>query len=112
MSGDSAIPALIWCPFPDEESALASANILLDEGLVACANLLPGMTSIFVWNGRKDSAREHGLLLKTNAGLLDAATARLADIHPYDEPAVLGWRCDAAATGTVAWLAATGLHQA
>lgn len=105
MSGDSQTPALVWCPFPDEQSALFAIDALLDEGLAACGNLLPGMTSVFVWNGARDTAREFGLLVKTNAALLDRAVARLAELHPYDEPAVLGWRCDAAPPGTVSWLA-------
>ena len=96
--------ALIWCPFPDETAALTAIQALLDEKLIACGNVLPGMTSVFEWNGERDTAREAGVLLKTNTDLLDAAVARLAEIHPYDEPAVLGWRCDAAAPGTLAWL--------
>ncbi|WP_067732205.1 divalent-cation tolerance protein CutA [Novosphingobium naphthalenivorans] len=97
--------ALIWCPFPDEDAALAAIHALLDEGLIACGNVLPGMTSVFVWNGEKDTARETGALLKTHADLLDRAVLRLADLHPYDEPAVLGWHCDTAPPGTLAWLA-------
>lgn len=105
---DASIAALIWSPFPDRDSALAAIDALLDEGLAACGNLLPGMTSVFVWNGEKDTAQELGLLVKTNAALLDAAVARLAELHPYDEPAVLGWRCDAGAPGTLAWLTGIG----
>lgn len=101
-------PALVWCPFPDEETALAAIHVLLDEKLIACGNVLPGMTSIFVWQGEKDTARETGALLKTNADLLDRAVARLAELHPYDAPAVLGWHCDADAPGTLAWLATIG----
>ena len=97
--------ALIWCPFPDEEAALSAIHMLLDEKLIACGNVLPGMTSVFVWSGAKGTAHEVGTLLKTNADLLDRAIARLVELHPYDEPAVLGWRCDAGAPGTLAWLA-------
>ncbi|TCM18638.1 periplasmic divalent cation tolerance protein [Novosphingobium sp. PhB165] len=104
----TSIPALIWSPFPDEESALYAIETLLDERLAACGNLLPGVTSVFVWNDEKGTAREFGLLVKTNAALLDAAVARLAELHPYEEPAVLGWRCDAGAPGTIAWLAGIG----
>jgi periplasmic divalent cation tolerance protein len=99
-------PALIWCPFPDSASAEAAADALLDEGLIACANLLPGMRSRFLWQGQRGAAEEVGALLKTNAALLRAAIARLASLHPYDEPAILGWLCDAAAPATAAWLAA------
>lgn len=107
-AGSRDTAALIWCPFPDPDSAAACANALLDEELIACANLIPGMISLFAWNGERDEARETGVVLKTNAARLDRAIARLAALHPYDEPAIVGWCCDAAAPGTIAWLGALG----
>ena len=100
--------ALIWCPFPDEDSAARVAAALLDEKLVACANLLGRARSIYQWNGERGEAVEIPVLFKTDARLLDAAVARVAALHPYDTPAVLGWRCDAAAPATAAWLGALG----
>jgi periplasmic divalent cation tolerance protein len=97
-------PALIWCPFPDAATAAATAKLLLDERLVACANVLPAMLSLFEWNGERGESNEAGALFKTDAALLDRAISRLAELHPYDEPAVLGWRCDASTTGTAHWL--------
>lgn len=103
-----AAPALIWCPFPGPDSAAAAANALLDEGLIACANILGEMQALFAWNGRRETATETGVLFKTNTLVLDRAVRRLAELHPYEEPAILGWRCDAAAPGTAAWLGALG----
>lgn len=97
-------PALIWCPFPDIDSARETATLLLDEGLIACANMLGGMQSLFEWNGERGEAQEVGVLLKTNDAVMEPAIARLAELHPYDEPAILGWRCDTAAPETAAWL--------
>ena len=96
--------ALIWCPFPDEETAAAVATALLDEKLIVCANLLGPVRSLYQWNGERGDAREIGVVLKTDAALLDAAVARVAQLHPYDTPAVLGWRCDAVAGATARWL--------
>ena len=96
--------ALIWCPFPDEESAAAVASALLDEGLIACANLLPAMRSLYVWKGERGDAREVGALLKTRADRLEAALARLVELHPYDTPAAVAWQSDAAAPATLEWL--------
>ena len=96
--------ALIWCPFPDEESAAAAASALLDEGLIACANLLPAMRSLYVWKGERGDAREVGALLKTRADRVEAALARLVELHPYETPAAVAWRCDAAAPATLEWL--------
>ena len=96
--------ALIWCPFPDEESAARVATALLDERLIACANILGALRSLYEWDGERGDAREVGVLFKTDAGMLHAAVERVAELHPYDTPAVLGWRCDAAAPATAAWL--------
>lgn len=97
--------ALVWCPFPDEASAADAAAQLLDEKLIACANLLGGIRSLYEWNGTRGDEREVGVLFKTDAALLDAAVARIGQLHPYETPAVLGWRCDAAAPATADWLA-------
>ncbi|HTK73482.1 MAG TPA: divalent cation tolerance protein CutA [Croceibacterium sp.] len=96
--------ALIWSPFASEDDAAKAAAALLDEGLIACANLVP-VRSFYVWQGERGEARECGALFKTSEGLLDKAVARLAEIHPYETPAITGWRADAAAAATAAWLA-------
>ncbi len=96
--------ALIWSPFESEEAAARAAARLLDEGLIVCANILPGVRSLYLWKGERGEARECGALFKTEAGLLDKAVARLAAIHPYETPAIAGWRADATAPATTAWL--------
>lgn len=96
--------ALIWSPFADADSAARVAGQLLDERLIACANILPPMRSLYVWQGERGEAAEVGVLFKTDAAVLDRATARLAELHPYDTPAVLGWRTDTAARPTAEWL--------
>jgi periplasmic divalent cation tolerance protein len=97
--------ALIWSAFESEESAAEVANALLDERLIACANIVPGMRSLYVWRGERGDARECGMLCKTEANLLDEAVARLAQLHPYETPAVSGWLADATAAPTAEWLA-------
>lgn len=97
-------PALIWCPFGDEASARDVAGRLIDEGLVACANILPEMTSLYAWQGQRHEDRERGVIFKTDAALLDRALARLAELHPYETPAAIGWRADATTPETADWL--------
>jgi periplasmic divalent cation tolerance protein len=96
--------ALIWSPFESEDAAASAASQLLDEGLIACANILPGVRSLYTWQGERGEARECGALFKTDSELLDKAIARLAAIHPYETPAIAGWRADATAPATAAWL--------
>lgn len=96
--------ALIWSTFASETDAERAASMLLDEGLIACANLLPGVRSLYVWNDERGEGREVGVLFKTDARVLDSAVARLAELHSYDTPAIVGWKADAAAPATATWL--------
>ena len=97
--------ALVWCPFPDADTARTIAGQLLEEKLIACANMLPTIESVFEWNGEVTSGTEAAVLFKTTAERLDALIARLGECHPYDTPAIVGWRCDAAHPSTILWLA-------
>lgn len=98
--------ALIWSPFADEAQARIVANTLLEERLIACANIVPGVVSLFEWEGELSETREVGALFKTHADLLDRAVARIEQLHPYDTPAIIGWNTDAAGSATGDWLAA------
>jgi periplasmic divalent cation tolerance protein len=100
--------ALIWCPFPDKETARRIAGQLLADGLIACANIMAEMESLFLWEGKADSASEVGVLFKTTGEQLDPAIERLGGLHPYETPAIIGWRCDAAHPLTQQWLGAMG----
>jgi periplasmic divalent cation tolerance protein len=97
--------ALIWSPFASIEEATNVAEVLVDEGLVACANILPELISVFRYEGAVHRAREVGVLFKTEASLLDAATIRMAQLHPYETPAICGWLADSAPPETREWLA-------
>lgn len=100
--------ALVWCPFPDRDSARQAAGIMLDEGLIACANLIDGMESHFVWDGQRACSQEIGVLIKTSDDRLEQAIERLGTLHPYDTPAIAGWCCDATHPATEGWLGSFG----
>lgn len=96
--------ALIWCPFADEEGAERAASSLLDEGLIACANIFPAIRSLYQWRGERGEAQECGALFKTHPALLDRAMRRLEALHPYEMPAIVGWQADGAGKATAEWL--------
>jgi len=102
--------ALVWCPFPDAGSARAAAATLLDERLIACANILGAIESHFVWDGARATGSEIGVLFKTTAERLEDVVERLGDIHPYDTPAIMGWLVDETHPATLAWLQGTVSH--
>ena len=98
--------ALIWSPFASAADAERVATQLVDEELVACANIVPHLTSIFRYDGKVQQAAEAGALFKTHPRLLERATRRLAELHPYETPAVCGWLADSTPAQTRDWLAA------
>lgn len=99
--------ALAWCPFPDVESAKDVAATLLEEKLIACANIIPGIISVFEWEGQSSTQSEVAVLFKTTEECLNRLVARLGECHPYDTPAIVGWLCNAAHPDTKQWLGVT-----
>ena len=100
--------ALIWSPFGSIQEAKVVARTLLEEELIACANFIEGVHSIYRWQGEIGEGDECGALLKTDLSLLKDAIARLEELHPYDSPAILGWNCDEAGVATGPWLSSLG----
>ena len=67
------------------------AEALVGEGLAACVNILPGMHSIYRWQGKIERAEEVALLAKTRRDLLDRLIARATMLHSYDCPCIVAW---------------------
>ena len=72
---------------PAEADAIGRA--VVDERLAACANIFPGMTSIYRWQGKMEEASESVLILKTKVELIEALTARIKALHSYECPCVV-----------------------
>lgn len=101
---DNQQAALVWCPFPDDRTARAIAGTLLEEKRIACANIMPGVESVFIWQGKVSSEAETAVLFKTTANQLRALTKRLEELHPYETPAIMGWLIDETPPRTLEWL--------
>jgi periplasmic divalent cation tolerance protein len=71
---------------PDEAVAARIAHALVAERLAACANLVPGVRSIYRFRGVVEDEREVLLVIKTCADRIDALTERLRALHPYEVP--------------------------
>jgi periplasmic divalent cation tolerance protein len=73
---------------PDADTALALGRKLVEEGLAACANVLPGMKTVYRWQERIEEGTEAVMIVKTRADLMTALQARIVSEHPYDCPCV------------------------
>ncbi|MCH7493238.1 divalent-cation tolerance protein CutA [bacterium] len=80
---------VVLCTFPEGEGAGVAARALVERGLAACVNILPGATSVYRWKGEVEEAAESLLLIKSTPERLPALTAALAKLHPYDVPEII-----------------------
>jgi periplasmic divalent cation tolerance protein len=71
----------------DEGSSIA--HDLVEKRLAACVNILPGLTSVFGWEGKIEAASETLLIIKTRKDLLNALTNRIQELHSYEVPEIV-----------------------
>jgi periplasmic divalent cation tolerance protein len=81
--------SLVYVTAASDEQARAIAGALVAERLAACANLLPGMTSMFWWEGRLQEESEVTIILKTRNDLIERLTDRVRELHSYDCPCIV-----------------------
>lgn len=75
--------------FPDAETARKAVRALVEERLIACGNLIPGVESIYEWKGAIETSAEVMVVCKTTASRAEEAQARLRALHPYEVPEIL-----------------------
>lgn len=92
---------------PNEGEALRLARALVEEGLAACVNLVPGVRSIYRWEGQTCDEAEVLLVVKTSAARREALTQRLLELHPYECPEALALPVVAGSEAYLAWLQAS-----
>ena len=61
----------------------------MEERLAACVQVVPGVTSVYLWDGAVESAEEHLLLVKSTLERFEALRERVRSEHRYDTPEVL-----------------------
>jgi periplasmic divalent cation tolerance protein len=97
---------LCLCACPDDANATRIAEALVEERLVACVNLLPGMRSYYRWQGALERADEVLLLAKTADDRADALRERILALHPYELPEVILVEVDGGLPAYLDWIAA------
>ena len=96
---------LVLVTAPSLEKAAEIGRVLVEERLAACANLVPGMRSIYRWEGRvQEDEPEVLMLLKTSTERFEALRARVVALHPYQCPEVLQLGVDAGHTPYLDWV--------
>ena len=91
---------------PELQTARRIARALVDERLAACVNLVPGLTSIYRWEGKVQEDAEVLLVVKTRVERLEALAERLRVLHPYALPELVAFAPDGGSAPYLAWVCA------
>ncbi|WP_425600443.1 divalent-cation tolerance protein CutA [Luteimonas salinisoli] len=96
---------LCLCACPDGDVADRIAAALVDERLAACVSVLPGVRSVYRWEGAVQREAEVLLLAKTAPARLQALTARVVELHPYELPEVIAVESAGGLPAYLDWIA-------
>ena len=80
---------VIYCTCPDQVVAERIATALVSERLAACVNIVPGITSIYRWQGSVHSDPELLLIIKSRGDVYPALEARIRALHAYEVPEII-----------------------
>lgn len=98
-----AVVVLVTAPSADVAAAIARA--VVEERLAACGNVLPGVRSIYRWEGKVQDEPEVLLLLKTQRKRFPELRDRILALHPYEVPEVLALPVEAGSDAYLDWIA-------
>lgn len=82
---------VVYSTFPSAEEAFFAANMLLENHLIACANIQDGVVSIYRWQGGIQREKEVVMVAKTTQACVEPAIALLAQNHSYQIPAITAY---------------------
>ena len=83
-------PIVVLITPPNKEVGRQIAQALLEQRLAACVNILPGVNSLYIWEGKLQDEEEALLVVKTRAGLFqEGLVPAVQAIHPYQVPEIV-----------------------
>jgi len=96
----------VYTTYPSIVEAEQAGRALVERRLCACVNILPGMVSLYWWQGKIDRGEEVVMIIKTRATLAEAVRAAVKEMHSYTTPAILVIALDSVDPDYHAWLMA------
>ena len=97
---------LVFTNLPDRASAERLADLLLEQRLAACVNILAPCRSVYRWKGAVQHEEEHPMLIKTSAERYGALEKALRQGHPYELPEIIAVPIEQGLPAYLDWVAA------
>jgi len=97
---------LVYTTYPSIVEAEQAGRALVEQRLCACVNILPGMVSLYWWQGKVDRGEEVVMVIKTRASLAEPVRAAVKQMHSYTTPAILVLPVESVDPDYHAWIVA------
>ncbi|KAK1288794.1 hypothetical protein QJS10_CPB19g01536 [Acorus calamus] len=89
-AASSTVPSIVvYVTVPNKEAGKKLAESIVKERLAACVNIVPGIESVYWWDGKVQTDSEELLIIKTRESLLESLTEHVKSNHEYDVPEVI-----------------------
>lgn len=95
---------LVFVTFPDLDTGRLIVRKLVEERLIACGNIIPGIESIYTWKGAVETSTEAIGILKTWQNRYEELQTRLRELHPYEVPECIAVSITAGLPDYLRWI--------
>jgi periplasmic divalent cation tolerance protein len=95
---------IVFCTCPDQSCAEAVAERLVDDGLAACVTISGPVTSIYQWQGKRETAEEVQLFIKSSRARYPALEQAILSLHPYELPEIIAVAVEQGLAGYLRWI--------
>ena len=97
---------VVYMTASSKEEAEIISKVLVEERLVACANILPAHSSLYWWDGEVESAQEVAVIFKSRPELFDKIESKIKELHSYDVPCIVSWSIEKGHVPFLEWIQA------
>jgi periplasmic divalent cation tolerance protein len=95
---------LVLSTCPMGEPAESLARFLVEHHLAACVNIMPGLSSIYPWEGKIENGTEALLLIKTERAAYQRLETELRERHPYQLPEIIAFDIEQGLPDYLNWI--------
>ena len=95
---------MVLCTCPDEQVASTIADKLVEEGMAACVNIMPGILSVYQWQGDVEHGNEVLLIIKTRQECYMELEDTILQLHPYELPEIIAVSIERGLSGYLEWI--------
>lgn len=101
---DTSEHIIVLCTCPDGQTATIIADKLVAEGMAACVNIVPGVMSVFQWQGNIEHDDELLLLIKSRQDCYPELEVMIRQLHPYELPEIIAVSIERGLSGYLEWI--------